>query len=116
MSVLETQRLRALEKENSRLKRLLANKDLEIDALREIVSKQMVTVEQKRETIRVLKDRLSERKSCRLLGIDRSSMRYQPTTRLEIETAFGKQRLGDRCAQRNCLKTNGDGRAKTRDY
>ena len=74
-------RLRALEKENSRLKRLLANRDLEIDALRKIVSKQMVTVEQKRETIRVLKDGLSERKSCRLLGIDRSSMHYQPTTR-----------------------------------
>jgi len=35
----EVQRLRALEKENSRLKRLLAERDLEVDALKELLSK-----------------------------------------------------------------------------
>ena len=35
----EVQRLRELEKENSRLKRLLAERDLEVDALKELLSK-----------------------------------------------------------------------------
>lgn len=39
MSVTEAQRLKELEKENARLKRLLAERDLEVDALRELLSK-----------------------------------------------------------------------------
>jgi putative transposase len=35
----EVQRLRELEKENSRLKRLLAERDLEVDALQELLAK-----------------------------------------------------------------------------
>lgn len=38
LSVPETRRLRELEQENSRLKRLLAERDLEVDALRELLS------------------------------------------------------------------------------
>ena len=39
MEVSEVRRLRELEKENSRLKRLLAERDLEIDALSEVLQK-----------------------------------------------------------------------------
>lgn len=39
MSVNETQRLKELEKENSRLKRLLAERMLEVDALKELLGK-----------------------------------------------------------------------------
>ena len=39
MSVSEAQRLKELERENSRLKRLLAERDLEIDALKEYLAK-----------------------------------------------------------------------------
>ena len=39
MSTLEAQRLKELEKENTRLKRLLAERDLEIDALKEYLAK-----------------------------------------------------------------------------
>ena len=39
MSVSEAHRLKELEKENTRLKRLLAERDLEVDALRELLSK-----------------------------------------------------------------------------
>lgn len=39
MSVPEAQRLKELEKENTRLKRLLAERDLEIDALKEFLAK-----------------------------------------------------------------------------
>jgi putative transposase len=39
MSVSEAQRLKELEKENSRLKRLLAERMLEVDALKELLAK-----------------------------------------------------------------------------
>jgi putative transposase len=39
MSVNEAQRLKELEKENSRLKRLLAERMLEVDALKELLGK-----------------------------------------------------------------------------
>jgi putative transposase len=39
MTVPEAQRLRELEKENGRLKRLLAERDLEVDALKELLAK-----------------------------------------------------------------------------
>ena len=37
MEVSEVRRLRELEKENSRLKRLLAERDLEVDAMKEVL-------------------------------------------------------------------------------
>jgi putative transposase len=39
MTVSDAQRLRELEKENARLKRLLAERDLEVDALRALLAK-----------------------------------------------------------------------------
>jgi putative transposase len=39
MSVNETQRLKELEKENARLKRLLAERMLEVDAMKELLAK-----------------------------------------------------------------------------
>lgn len=39
MSVPDARRLRDLEHENARLKKLLANRDLEIDAMKEVVRK-----------------------------------------------------------------------------
>jgi putative transposase len=39
MTVSEVQRLRELEKENNRLKRLLAERDLELNALKELLAK-----------------------------------------------------------------------------
>ena len=39
MTVAEAQRLKELEKENARLKRLLAERDLELDAVRELLAK-----------------------------------------------------------------------------
>jgi putative transposase len=41
MSEPEVRRLRELEKENGRLKRLVAERDLEIDAMKELVSKKL---------------------------------------------------------------------------
>jgi putative transposase len=41
MSVNEAARLKELERENSRLKRLLAERDLEVDALKELLGKKL---------------------------------------------------------------------------
>ena len=41
LSVNEVQRLKELEKENARLKRLLAERDLEVDALKELLAKKL---------------------------------------------------------------------------
>ena len=41
MTVSEVQRLKELEKENARLKRLLAERDLEVDVLREVIAKKL---------------------------------------------------------------------------
>ncbi len=41
MAVHEAQRLRELEKENARLKRLLAERELEVDALKELLAKKV---------------------------------------------------------------------------
>ncbi len=41
MTVAEMQRLKELEKENARLKRLLAERDLEVDALKELIAKKL---------------------------------------------------------------------------
>jgi putative transposase len=41
MSVAEVQRLKELEKENTRLKRLLAERDLEVDTLKELLAKKL---------------------------------------------------------------------------
>jgi putative transposase len=41
MSVNEAQRLRELERENGRLKRLLAERDLEVDTLKELLAKKV---------------------------------------------------------------------------
>jgi putative transposase len=53
MTVSEVHRLRELEKENSRLKRLLAERDLEVDALKELLAKTLTTAEQ-REAVQFL--------------------------------------------------------------
>ena len=41
MTVAEIQRLKDLEKENTRLKRLLAERDLEVDTLKELLAKKL---------------------------------------------------------------------------
>ena len=41
MTVAEVQRLKDLEKENTRLKRLLAERDLEVDTLKELLAKKL---------------------------------------------------------------------------
>ncbi|MAY70083.1 MAG: IS3 family transposase [Halomonas sp.] len=83
MEVSEAKRLRELEAENARLKKLLAESALDNAALKEIVSGKVVTPEAKRRAVThlVTGGWLSQRHACRLLGLPRSVARYQAMPR-----------------------------------
>ena len=79
LEVSDAKRLRALEDENARLKRLLADTMLDNAGLKDLLSKKMVTPAAKREAVAHLRTTLgmSERRACAVVGADRKSMRYR---------------------------------------
>ncbi len=65
-----------MEKESARLKRLVAQRDLELDVVREF-RKKIAGAAESHEAVRFLTTRgLSVRKSCSILRISRSSLGY----------------------------------------
>jgi putative transposase len=89
MDVSDAKRLKALEDENTKLKKLLADQMLEASALRELLSKKMVGPAAKREAVAHLQAvmGLSERRACSFVGADRKMIRYQSSRPLETEAA-----------------------------
>ncbi|MBR0884751.1 MULTISPECIES: IS3 family transposase [Bradyrhizobium] len=79
MDVSEAKRLGALEEENAKLKKLLAEQMLDAAALRELLSKPMVGPAAKRAAIAHLQAvmSLSERRACSIVGADRKMIRYR---------------------------------------
>jgi putative transposase len=77
--VSEAKRLKALEGENARLKKLLAEAVLDDAMLKDIASKKMVTPAAMRSAVAHLRasHNVSERWACLVLGADRSSVRYR---------------------------------------
>ena len=104
MQVAEVKRLRELESENARLKRLLADRMIEIDRGAGIARKKVVTVERKREAVVFLKTKeVSERRSCQLIFLARATCQYRirrkPDEEFENqvkELAFANPRYGYR--------------------
>ncbi len=79
MDVSEAQRLRALEDENRRLKLLLAELSLGGKALKAVIRKRLELAGLREDVAYVsVEYRLSERRACKLLGVERSSYRYEP--------------------------------------
>jgi transposase-like protein len=78
MDVSDAKRLKALEEENARLKKLLAEQMLDAAALRELLSKKMVGPAAKRDAVVHLRSAmgLSERRACTIVGADRKMIRY----------------------------------------
>jgi putative transposase len=76
-------RLKALEDENAKLKRVLADSMLDNVALQDLPGKKVVTPAAHREAAAHLRSvyEMSERRACRVLGVDRTSVRYQATRR-----------------------------------
>ena len=73
----EVRRLRELEKENARLKRLLAERDVEIDVIKEFLKK-VGPASERREAAAFMERRgISSRRACVLLGLSRRWRSYQ---------------------------------------
>ncbi|MDX0178976.1 IS3-like element ISSme1 family transposase [Sinorhizobium meliloti] len=87
MEVSEAKRLKALEEENAKLKKLLAEQMLDAAALRELLGKKMVGPAAKREAVAHLKAvmGLSERRACQIISADRKMVRYRSHRPSEAE-------------------------------
>ncbi|WP_333722097.1 IS3 family transposase [Agrobacterium tumefaciens] len=77
MDVSDARKLKALEDENAKLKKLLAEAMLDNAILKDVASKKMVTPDVKRNAVHVCAQHgVSQRRACEVLSVDRSSMRY----------------------------------------
>nr|WP_182506581.1 MULTISPECIES: IS3 family transposase [unclassified Ochrobactrum] len=87
MEVSAAKRLKALEEENAKLKKLLAEQMLDAAALRELLGKKMVGPAAKRDAVAHLKDimGLSERRACQIVSADRKMIRYRSCRPPEVE-------------------------------
>jgi putative transposase len=74
----EAQRLRQLEGENAKLKRLLAEAMLDNAVLKEVTAK-MVTPATRREAVAYLEElfEVNQQRACDVLGVDRTTVRYR---------------------------------------
>ncbi|HEX2593598.1 MAG TPA: IS3 family transposase [Rhizomicrobium sp.] len=99
MDVSDAKRLRSLEEENRKLKKLLAETMLDQAALKELLGKKMVGPVAKREAVAHLRNvmQMSERRACLLVAADRKMVRYRSRRPPEIEL---RTRLRDLANQR----------------
>ncbi|MAL75014.1 MAG: IS3 family transposase [Rhodospirillaceae bacterium] len=81
LEVSEARRLKELESENAKLKRLLADAMLDQAALKDLLGKKVLTPAAKREAVAHLQacHGMSERRACRVIDADRKSVRYRST-------------------------------------
>jgi putative transposase len=79
MTLSELKRLKALEAENSRLKRMYAEAFLDRQILKDIVGKKIVRPVERKEVAKKIITRyaVSKRKACYLLNIGRTSFYYK---------------------------------------
>ncbi|MEQ8758954.1 MAG: IS3 family transposase [Marinovum algicola] len=79
MTVSEAKRLKTLEDENAKLKKLLAEQMLDLAAMKDLVFKKVVGPAVKREAVAYLRAEhgLSERRACSIVSADRTMIRYR---------------------------------------
>ncbi|EPW4258880.1 TPA: IS3 family transposase [Enterobacter cloacae] len=107
MEVPEVKRLKSLEEENARLKKLLAEAMLDKEALQVALGRKLLTTGQKREAVEFMYDAtgLSQRRACKLTGLSLSTCRYEaqrPAADAHLsgritELALERRRFGYRC-------------------
>lgn len=80
MDVSDAKRLKAMEQENARLKKLLAKTMLDKEALEAALRKRVLTPQARRDAVTEMRavTAISERRACRLVGLSRSTLRYEP--------------------------------------
>ncbi|WP_395689326.1 IS3 family transposase [Caenimonas koreensis] len=106
MQVSEAKRLRELESENAKLKKLLAEAHLDIHALKGVFRGKALAPRARRAAIEAMVQQydLSERRACRLVGLSRDCYRNPPVeTQLNqqlsaqiVEIAHARRRFGYR--------------------
>ncbi|WP_230279135.1 IS3 family transposase [Croceicoccus sp. Ery15] len=81
LEVSDARRLKELESENAKLKRLLADAMLDKAALKDLLGKKVLTPAVKREAVAHLQacHGMSERRACSVIDADRKSVRYRST-------------------------------------
>ncbi|WP_170004130.1 IS3 family transposase [Pseudopontixanthobacter vadosimaris] len=79
LEVSDARRLKELESENAKLKRLLADAMLDQAALKDLLGKKVLTPAAQREAVAHLQacHGMSERRTCRVIDADRKSVRYR---------------------------------------
>src|SRR5690606_36050493 len=78
LEAVEVRRLRQLEQENGGLKKLIAERDLEIEVMKEMAAKTMVSARMRRAQVGHLEQRgMSQRRACALLSVARSALHYR---------------------------------------
>ncbi|MEU2032610.1 IS3 family transposase [Nocardia amamiensis] len=82
----DAKRLKELEKENARLKKMVAEQALDIDMLKELFTGKLLSPDRRRRAVVVLRERfgVSERRACRVVGQSRSVQRRPPAV-AEVE-------------------------------
>jgi len=80
MSTSDVKRLKELEKENSRLKKIVADLSLDNEMLKDIASKKLLSPVKRQMTVDYLREEyeVSERRACRALDVNRNTYRYEP--------------------------------------
>ena len=91
-------RLKQLESENARLKKLVAERDLEIEVMKEITAKKMVSVPARREQVAYETGRrLSKMRACTLAQVGRSALRSR--SKMAVRDAPVVKRMAELAAQ-----------------
>jgi putative transposase len=98
MEASDVRRLKELEEENIKLKRMFANLSLENEVLKDVIAKKALRPAEKRDLADFMHSEhgLSERQVCAALGLSRTVYRYEPKPRDDspiIEALLG---LADR--------------------
>ncbi|MEM1111917.1 MAG: IS3 family transposase [Pseudomonadota bacterium] len=103
MEVSEAKRLRDLESENARLKRLLAEAELDKAAMKEVIEGKVVTARQRRRAVEHLKSRnVSERRTCRVIGFSRSAVWRKLQGRDDADLRHELKALAERYPRYGC--------------
>ncbi len=97
MGVSEIRRLKQLEDENGKLKRLVADLTLDKSMLQEALRKKVVKPVRRREVVRHYQEvfEVSERRACRAMGFGRASHRYQSRRDPEVELRMRLKELAE---------------------
>ncbi|MCB1356445.1 MAG: IS3 family transposase [Maritimibacter sp.] len=99
MEVSDAAKLKALEDENAKLKRLLADAMLDNVVLKDLLGKKLTTPTERRAAVlRAMRDHdISQRRACRLVGVDPKTVRRErppdnPEIRKEMKAVAAKRR------------------------